>query len=237
MDLLTILYRDEQLVAIDKPHNLLVHKSRLSRDHLAVVQLLRDQVNRLVYPVHRLDRATSGVLLFALTPEAARFCGAAFETREVRKRYLAVVRGNPGTDGVIDHPLRPPDGDLEQDALTRWSRLAGTELPDAAGPHATGRYALLEIEPRTGRQHQIRRHFKHLSHPLIGDTTYGDGRQNRFFRERFQCYRLLLHSADLWIPHPTRHTPLHLHAPLPPSMRTVLDQVFPDCNPGGTLYD
>lgn len=221
MDLLSICYRDAHIVAINKPHNLLVHRSRQARDHVVAVQLLRDQLNQPVWPVHRLDRATSGVLLFALNPETASRCGELFATRQVRKRYLAIVRGDPGANGHIDHPLRPPDGDTLQEAKTDWVRLAAVDLPDDGSDARLRRCALLAIEPHTGRRHQIRRHLKHIRHPIAGDTTYGDGAFNRRLRHQFHCYRLLLHAADLWFPHPVTEAPLHIQAPAPDSMQAL----------------
>ncbi len=218
MDLLTILYRDAHIAAIDKPHSLLVHRSRQARDHVVAVQLLRDQINHPVWPVHRLDRATSGVLIFALDPETAGRCGDAFAARRVRKRYLAVVRGDPGAAGRIDHPMHPPGGGPPQDAVTTWRRLDAVDLPADGDGGLVRRCALLEVEPETGRRHQIRRHLKHIGHPIAGDTTYGDGRFNRALRAGFQCHRLMLHAADLWLDHPFTGTPLHLQAPLPDSM-------------------
>jgi len=221
MDLLAILYRDDHIAAINKPHNLLVHHSRQAHDHVVAVQLLRDQLNRPVWPVHRLDRATSGVLLFALDQASAGRCGEAFATRRVRKRYLAVVRGDPGEHGRVDHPLRPPEGGPPQEAVTTWRRLDAVDLPHDGGDGPVRRCALLDVEPETGRRHQLRRHLKHIGHPIAGDTTYGDGRFNRRLRTQFQCHRLMLHAADLWIDHPVTGAPLHLQAPVPASMLTL----------------
>jgi tRNA pseudouridine65 synthase len=166
---------------------------------------------RRVYPVHRLDKPTSGVLLFALSPSAARVISAAFADGRVQKSYLAVVRGCPPEEGVIDHPLvEEPDGieggaeeaRVPRPALTEYRRLATAELSHAVGRYPTSRYSLVEICPRTGRRHQIRRHFKHIFHPLVGDTKYGEGRHNRFFRENYGCHRLLLAAVGLTFPHP-----------------------------------
>ena len=220
---LRILYRDDSLIAIDKPSGLLVHRSDIDRRETRfAVQLLRDQIGRRVYPAHRLDRGTSGVLLFAYDGETASRLGAQFESRAVDKTYLAVVRGHPPESGVIDHPLNRRPDDYEylpataplapQPALTRFRRLAVTELPYAVDRYPTSRYALVELSPETGRRHQLRRHLKHLAHPIVGDSTYGKGRHNRRFQELFACQRMLLACTALRFAHPASGAPLHLEA-------------------------
>lgn len=219
--MLPILYRDEHLVAIDKPSGLLVHRTNLARhDERFAVQLLRDQIGQHVYPAHRLDRGTSGVLLFGLSSEIAQALGLAFTERRVDKRYLAVVRGHPPETGEIDHPLARirdayEDGSDEgdaQEAVTRYRRLATCELPVPVDRYPTSRYALLELDPLTGRRHQIRRHLKHISHPIIGDATYGKGRHNRMFQERFGCGRLLLACVEMAFEHPVNGARVVLRA-------------------------
>ena len=220
---LHILYRDDWLIAIDKPSGLLVHRSDIDRRETRfAVQLLRDQIGRRVYPAHRLDRGTSGMLLFAYDGETASKLGAQFESRAVEKTYLAVVRGHPPESGVIDHPLARRPDDYEhlpanaslaaQPALTRYRRLAVAELPYAVDRYPSSRYALVELSPETGRRHQLRRHLKHLAHPIIGDSTYGKGRHNRLFQEVFSCQRMLLACTRLVLRHPTSGTPLRIDA-------------------------
>ncbi len=215
MGLLNIIYQDEALVAIDKPDALLVHRTRLSRDHVFALQLLRDQIGQRVYPVHRLDRPTSGVLLFALSSDAARQCGEAFTSRRVRKTYRAVVRGYTDDEGVIEYALREDRDSEPQDATTTYRRLGCMEVSESMPPHGTVRYSLVEITPQTGRMHQIRKHFAHIRHPVVGDTQHGDGKHNRFFREHFGIRRLLLHACRLELPHPVTDAPLVIEAPLP----------------------
>lgn len=221
-DPVEILYRDPHLVAVHKPEGVLVHRNPQVRDAgEPLLQRVRDQLNATLYPVHRLDRPTSGVLLFALRPEIARALAAAFAASRVRKRYLAVVRGHTDEAGVIDHPLGEKrgllgvgagDGAAPRPAVTRYRRLAQTELPYAVGRYATARYSLLEVEPLTGRMHQIRRHLKHIAHHVIGDTTHGDGVHNRFFRARFECARLLLAATGLAFDHPVSGAPMTICA-------------------------
>jgi tRNA pseudouridine65 synthase len=223
--LLKILYHDDDLVAIDKPCNLLVHRTRISGDHMFALQLLRDQLSQFVFPVHRLDRPTSGVLLFALSKEAARSVCDAFADRRVEKTYVAVVRGYAEETGVIDHPLGEPGDEPPREALTRYRRVATAECPEAVGPHPTARYSLLSVRPETGRTHQIRRHLKHVSHPIIGDSQHGDGRHNRFFRERFGVGRLLLHARTLVFPHPRTSERIVVEAPLHEEMVGLFERL------------
>ncbi len=221
--LLPILYRDDWLVAIHKPAGLLVHRTVLDRHETRfAVQLLRNQIGRHVWPTHRLDRGTSGVLLFALDRDTAASVGRQFEAGTVSKRYLAIVRGYPPESGVIDHALSREVDDAErtphavcllpQAARTRFRRLGTVELPIPVDRYPASRYSLLELEPLTGRRHQLRRHLKHISHPIIGDATYGKGNHNRVFAARFASHRLLLASVELGLAHPASGLALRLHA-------------------------
>lgn len=233
-DSLPILYQDEHLVAVHKPAGLLVHRSWIDRHETRfALQLVRDQLGRMVFPVHRLDKPTSGVLLFALDAVVACALGQVFMDGLVEKTYLAVVRGVPPAQGLIDHPLREEydrhddprarAGKAPQPARTRFATLASAELPFAVGRYSTSRYALVEAWPETGRKHQLRRHFKHLHHPLIGDTKHGEGRHNRFFRDQFDCRRLLLAAVELRLPHPVDGSLLTLTAPLEQNFACLLD--------------
>jgi tRNA pseudouridine65 synthase len=218
---LAVLHLDEHLVAIDKPPGLLVHRTQLAAgEDEAALQRLRDQLGRPVWPVHRLDRGTSGVLLFALSPEVASLLGAMFEQGRMDKRYLALVRGWPREDaGLIDHPLardpeRPSAGQPLLEAQTRWRVLARLEWPLASDPRfATTRVALLEAEPLQGRRHQIRRHLKHLAHPILGDATHGKGPLNRAVAAHLGLQRLWLHAQTLRLRHPLLGSELTLQAP------------------------
>lgn len=223
--MLPILYQDDYLVAIDKPPGLLTHRTDLDRqERRFALQMLRDQIGREVHPVHRLDRGVSGVLLFALDRDTTRAMSGIFETREVKKSYLAVVRGWPPEQGEIDHPLSRRHDPYEwrgesveeaaQPAVTRYRRLATVELPHAVDPFPTSRYALVRLEPLTGRRHQLRRHLKHIAHPIIGDSRYGKGPHNRLFKELFNCGRLLLACVELRLHHPATGAALTITAPL-----------------------
>lgn len=222
---LTLIYEDEHLVAIDKPPGLLVHRTQLAaHEDEAALQLLRDQLGRPVWPVHRLDRGTSGVLLFALSPEMASRLGTMFEQGQMDKRYLALVRGWPREDeGLVDHPLardpeKPTAGQTLLEAQTRWRVLSRLEWPVASDPRfATTRVALLEAEPLQGRRHQIRRHLKHIAHPILGDATHGKGPLNRAVAAWLGMNRLWLHAQRLELVHPASGVRLCLEAPLDPS--------------------
>ena len=220
--MLTILYRDEHLIAIDKPAGLLVHRSDIDRHETRfAVQLLRDQIGRRVQPVHRLDKGTSGILLFAFDADTTRRLGAQFERNEMQKTYLAVVRGWPPEAGTIDHPLSRQYDDYgrslqeteAQAAITRYRRLATVELPYAVDRYPSSRYALVALDPLTGRRHQLRRHMKHIAHPIVGDATHGKGRHNQLFRDLFGCDRLLLAAVELGFRHPDDGRPMLLSAP------------------------
>jgi tRNA pseudouridine65 synthase len=207
---LSILHQDDTVVVVNKPSGLLVHRSPVDRHETRfAVQLLRDQLGRRVYPVHRLDKGTSGALAFALERDTATALAAQFAGRQVRKTYLAVVRGWPAASGTIDHPLDAvrdaysPAADVApKPCRTNYRTLATLELPLRVDRYPTTRYALVELEPETGRRHQLRRHLAHLSHPIIGDSTYGKGRHNRLFAERFGVRRLLLACVRLEFAHP-----------------------------------
>lgn len=206
-----------------------MHRTALDRRATAfAVQRLRDQLGRPVYPAHRLDRATSGVLLFALEPPVHARLAAAFEAGAIEKRYLAIVRGWPPSELVIDHALSRLDEDAPgreagapRPARTELKRLATAELAVRVDRYPTSRYALVALHPLTGRRHQLRRHLRHVDHPIIGDTTYGQGRHNRLFRERFGSARLLLHALSLRLRHPLTGEWLSIVAPPPPDFAAV----------------
>lgn len=228
-----ILFHDSALVAVNKPAGLLVHRSEIDRHETRfALQIVRDQLGQRVYPVHRLDKPTSGVLLFALSSDIARAVTEQFTAGEVRKRYLGVVRGIPDSPFVIDNPLRENRDKMTdhrarqnkapQSAITALRTLASAELPVRVDRYPTSRYALVEARPHTGRKHQIRRHLKHISHPLIGDTTYGKSGHNRLFSERFDCRRLLLHADQLALRHPETGAELIIRAPLDAVFASVI---------------
>ena len=223
--MLDILYRDDHYVAIHKPGGLFVHPTTLARRQPSCMPMLRNQIGRWVYPVHRLDRATSGVLLFALDPEPANRMCLLFERRRIRKGYLAVVRGHTPERGRIHHALREEPDKAPADAITDYQRAATAELPFPVGTHPSARFSLVRAMPLTGRFHQIRRHFAHVSHPVIGDTTHGDGKQNRLFRETFAIRRLLLLATDLTFEHPYTSKAVKIESPVPEDVEALFSKL------------
>ncbi len=222
---LDILYHDEHLLAVHKPAGLLVHRSWIDpHETRFALQMARDLIGRHVYPVHRLDKPTSGLLLFALDSETAAKLSQQFQEGEVRKHYAALVRGYSDEQGFIDHALsyRPDKLDDRraradkppQPAQTSYRRLATVELPHRVDRYPSSRYSLLEVSPLTGRKHQIRRHMKHIAHPLIGDPKFGKSRHNRLFAEHYGCPRLLLAATAMELAHPVSGDWLELRAPL-----------------------
>lgn len=220
--MLQLIYEDEWYVAINKPNGLLVHRTRIAEEKKEfALQLLRDQLGYRLYPVHRLDRGTSGVLLFAKTPEAAAPMVKAFEDKQVDKTYFAIVRGYTPEAQTIDNPIKP-DKDhrnkAPQDAVTHYTRLATIELPIPVGRYVTARYSLVSIQPETGRMHQIRKHFAHIRHYIVGDKRHGDWRHNKMFLEELESPYLLLHAANLYFDHPFTGDAVSIKAQLPDNM-------------------
>lgn len=222
---LDILYEDDYLVAVNKPAGLLVHPSWIApRSTPNLVSLLKHHLASPVYTIHRLDRPTSGVIVFGKDKETAQKMNALFAERHVQKTYLCVTRGYTPESDVIDYPLKEkldkladkyanPDKPA-QEAVTSYRRLATVELPIAVGRYAVSRYSLVEVKPKTGRKHQIRRHMKHISHPLVGDTKHGDGRHNQAFRDHFGLERMLLMATQLEFQHPITGKMLCISAPV-----------------------
>ena len=200
--MLEILYQDDYLVAINKPHGLLVHRSLIAKDVIEfAIQMLRNQIDRYVYPCHRLDRKTSGVLLFAKDKEAQATVNALFQERKIDKEYIAIVRGWTDDQTHIDYALTNDNGVI-QDAVTDLITLDRSEIDVALGKYSTLRYSLVLLKPLTGRMHQLRKHMAHLRHPIIGDRPHGCNKQNKLFRDRWKMMTMMLHSRELKLPDP-----------------------------------
>jgi len=197
-----ILYEDAEFIAIHKPSGILVHRTRISEDTVFVLQLLRDQVGYHIFPVHRLDRMTSGVLVFGKTKEAAGSLSELFREQQIEKTYFAVVRGHLPATGSIDYALARSPEHKKQPALTDYRTLDQTEIPHAISRYPTSRYSLVEVTPKTGRFHQIRKHFAHLRHPIIGDRPHGDCKHNKYLREKLGISTMLLHAQSFSFVHP-----------------------------------
>ena len=223
MPMLEIIYRDEHLIAINKPHGLLVHRSPIAADASEfALQLLRDQIGMKVNPVHRIDRKTGGILLFAFNKEVEIAMQKAFMENQVSKKYLAIVRGHTPDTEDIDYPLRKENGTL-QDAFTSYTTLNRAELDIAFGKHPTSRYSLVEAVPTTGRMHQLRKHLSHIFHPIIGDRTHGCNKQNKLFLEQWEMTTMLLHASQLSFKHPVTNEEIRIEATLQPEFSRVME--------------
>ena len=221
---LEILYQDAYLVAINKHSGLLVHKSPIDkRETRFALQELRNQIGQYVYPIHRLDKPTSGVLLFALTKEVAQLMSTSFRENEVKKEYLAIVRGYTEMSAKINYALKQMLDTKEekrlgvtkeeQEAQTYYETLGTVELPFPVSRYSVARYSLVKLLPDTGRKHQLRRHMKHIFHPIVGDTKHGRGEHNKLFREKFDVHRLLLHAHKTCFEHPVSKEIIEIQAP------------------------
>jgi len=220
--MLEIIYRDEHLIAINKPHGLLVHRSSIAADVSEfAIQLLRDQIGQKVYPAHRIDRKTAGVLLFALDKESEIAMQQAFMENRVKKRYFAIVRGFTPDEETVDYALRKENGTL-QNALTRYRTLERAELDIALGKHPTSRYSFVLAEPETGRMHQLRKHFAHIFHPIIGDRTHGCNKQNKMFKENWEMETMFLHAKELRLVHPVSKEEIIIAAQLRPEFKAAM---------------
>ena len=233
---LPILFQDDELVVVNKSSGLLVHRSDIDRRAQEfAMQTVRDQIGKFVYPVHRLDRPTSGALVFALSSSSARSLSEQFMSGSVQKTYLAVVRGTPPAEVIINYALKEePDSKSDrmarldkaaQPAVTEFSTLASHEFPVTVDKFPTSRYSLVRAKPRTGRKHQIRRHLRHLGFPIIGDVRYGSGKHNRFFKDRFQIQRLLLACVEIAFEHPKENRIVRVQAPLAEDFQNLVAQL------------
>ncbi|PIS11486.1 MAG: pseudouridylate synthase [Bdellovibrio sp. CG10_big_fil_rev_8_21_14_0_10_47_8] len=222
---LDILYQDQHYIAVHKPAGLLVHRTNLAQgEDQAALQILRDQIGDRVYPVHRLDRPTSGALIFALSPTAARSMSLSIREKQVSKKYVAIVRGHLHKEVHLNYPLKESLDKISdkkaqaekpaQAAETYFRPLAHIELPFAVDRYPTSRYSLIEAQPVTGRKHQIRKHLKHLSHPIVGDVNHGNGKHNQFFAKHFGIQRLMLACTEISFTHPVDHRPILIRCPV-----------------------
>jgi tRNA pseudouridine65 synthase len=203
--MLEILYEDEYIIAINKPPGILVHKTWISEDKVFLLQMLRDQLGYRPYTIHRLDRGTSGVILFAKSQEMSGKFSELFMEHKIEKKYLAIVRGWLQDEDIINYPLSDPESGKHEklEASTAYRCLAKSEINAAIGlKYKTARFSLIEAIPKTGRRHQIRKHFAHIDHPIIGDKRHGDVKHNTYFREHFEIGRMCLHASELQFIHP-----------------------------------
>jgi tRNA pseudouridine65 synthase len=228
---ISIIFRDEHLIVVHKPPGLLVHRSPIDKHETRfLLQILRDQIGQYVYPIHRLDKPTSGLIMFALDPETAKNMSLALEAQTIKKTYIALVRGYVEAEQVIDYPLveqldKMTDNLQKQNdpkpAMTELTPLAHLEMPFAVARYQTGRFSLLRLTPKTGRKHQLRRHMAHIRHPIIGDTTHGDGKQNRYAQQHMHIDRLALCATQLSFTHPYSEQAITLKTTLDTSLLQI----------------
>ena len=221
-----VLFDDEYIIAIDKPTGILVHRTPLSEDRVFLLQSLRNQLGYPLYTIHRLDRATSGVILFAKTPEVAALMNEQFKQQRVSKYYYAIVRGWIDEEGVIDYALKDEETGITspQEALTRYTCQDRSEINEAIGlRYTTARFSLARITPLTGRRHQIRKHFSHLRHPIIGDRRHGDVKHNNYFHTHFGLNRMFLHAASLRFNHAISGEEIHITADIDKEFQKALE--------------
>ena len=222
MQNLEILYQDQYVVVINKPNGLLVHRSKMATNtDVYALQILRDQIGQKVYPVHRLDRKTSGVLIFALSNEINSKLQKQFAENQVSKTYQAIVRGFTPDKGKIDYALTNDSG-KNQDAVTNYCTLNKSEIAVAHGKFETSRYSLIEINPETGRFHQIRKHFAHLRHPIIGDRPHGCNKQNKLFKEKWGMITMMLHAKQVEFEHPVTYDSMIIKAQFPKEFKRMI---------------
>ena len=220
---LEIIYKDEYFVAINKPHGLLTHRSKYADDaKIFAVQELRNQLGQYVYPCHRIDRKTSGVLLFSLSEHTNSLMQQQFTAHKVAKKYIAIVRGHTKNKETIDYPLTNEKG-KKQDAVTHYKTLKQTEIEVPFGKFNTSRYSLVEAYPQTGRYHQIRKHFDHIFHPIIGDRPHGCNKQNRLFKERWNMITMMLHASEISFTHPVTNAKTTIKANISNEFKRVMD--------------
>ena len=233
--ILDIVFQDEYFVAVNKPAGMLVHRSWLDKHETQfVMQTLRDQIGQHVFPLHRLDRPTSGVLIFALSSDVASQVMPMFANHEMVKTYHAIVRGWIEEAGRLDYALKVELDKIAdkhasqekeaQEAITDYHTLAKAEIPYSTGKFPTTRYCLMELKPLTGRKHQLRRHMAHLRHPIVGDTTHGDGKHNKLFREVYDSHRLLLHASRLEFVHPFTNQTVRIKAKVDDTWQKICDE-------------
>lgn len=221
-----IIFEDEHLIAVNKPPGLLVHRTFLDRHaEEFVLQKVRDMTGHRVYPVHRLDRKTSGVLVLAKSPEVHKKLSQAWAERKADKQYIAIVRGYTDPEGTIDYPLKSEKGKM-QEAVTHYTTLKQSELDIPLGKFATVRYSLVKLEPVTGRMHQLRRHMSHIFHPIIGDRPHGCNKQNKFFKEKFNMTTLMLHASTLSFQHPETQNTLNIEANIHEEFKRMMTQLL-----------
>ncbi len=220
----TTVFEDTWLKVVNKPSNLIVHHSRYARnlDETSLCQLLNQESDVMLHPIHRLDRKTSGLIIFAKDKSIIPKMQALFAENKIRKQYIALVRGFVEEVGFIDSPIRADEAIEYKEAYTAYEPIHSFEVPIPVQPYETARYSLLRLTPSTGRMHQLRKHMNKFSHPIIGDPKYGNRHHNHMFIEKFNCSNLFLHAKTLSFIHPMTNENLVLTGVFPEFWKTVL---------------
>lgn len=219
-----ILYEDDFVVAVAKPNNMLVHHSFMARnqsEEQTLVALLQEKYEHQYFPVHRLDRKTSGIVLCAKEKRFVADFQALFTSDQIQKVYHGIVRGFSPENGVIDSPVKGRDANVHKEALTHFETLANVTLPIPVQPFSESRYSLVKLLPKTGRMHQLRVHLNKINHPLIGDPKYGDRFHNRMFQAEFGMSNLFLHASSLSFQHPFLAEKISIQCPFPKDWETI----------------
>ncbi len=203
-----VIFEDESLIVVNKPNNMLVYPSYFARNikEKSLIEHLQEQVDNKLYPIHRLDYKTSGVIMMGKNSESVRQVQIQFEEGTTEKTYKALLRGHTSISGKVDTPVKNPDTGKYKEAYTEYFTLSLIEIPKAIPPFNTSRYSLVNLSPKTGRMHQLRKHMNKISHPIIGDHRYGDRHHNRLFSELL-LPNMFLHAEDLRMNHPITKTP------------------------------
>lgn len=212
---LEVIFEDEYIICVNKPNNVLVHHAHHSRnvaDEDSLLQLIFNHKKIKVYPIHRLDRKTSGAILLAKNKEIVSKFQKLFTINEIQKTYFGVVRGFSPDSKIINSPVKGRDAKVHKEALTYLKTLANIVLNIPVKPYDSSRYSLVELSPKTGRMHQLRVHSNKISHPLIGDPKYGDKNHNLMFENNFDMKNMFLHAGKLEFKHPFTLKSLSLNA-------------------------
>ena len=218
-----ILFEDEYIVVINKPNNFIIHESHYSRNirEITLIQFLTNQLGYSVYPAHRLDRKTSGVIIFLKDKQYVQQFQELFTNKEITKTYFAIVRGFSPATGIIDTPVKNDDTGIYKEALTHYQSITNIELNIPVTPYAKSRYSLIQLNPQTGRMHQLRKHMSKINHPIVGDYKYGDRFHNRMFETEFDCIYMFLHAYRLEFTHPISLQKMDIKAAYPSDWQKV----------------
>lgn len=225
--MLQVCFEDNYIIAINKPNNVLVHHSTMARNQSnekSLIQLLFGEYQLPFYPIHRLDRKTSGIILFAKKKEYVAVFQELFINNQIQKTYYGIVRGHIPESGIIDTPVKGRDANTYKEALTHFKRLKTNELAIPVHPYDNSRYSLVELSPKTGRLHQLRIHLNKISHPLIGDPKYGDRFHNRMFETEFEISNLFLHAKEIYFIHPFTEEKVLITADFPTHWKIVVQK-------------